>query len=198
MKRLGKKLAAATLVAGLALPAAALAADDVQQKLDALQKDLADLKAQVKKNDDKSMEKWLTIGGDYRFRVDSLYGKVPSYSQAIGTMSNMVGAFTAPVAAGGVAGETIGGLTSPTATQFIMQGKSGVLFTPAQFNTILNLYMPQAMYNAFTGPIMTNLGTIMAGGSPAVNAALQGTALTRQQTKILETMKAKVIRLSWV
>ena len=90
MNRLGKRLVTATLAAGLALPAVCLAADDVQLKLDALQKEITDLKTQVKKNEDKSMEKWLTIGGDYRFRIDSLRGTTKGYTNVRG-MFNWMG-----------------------------------------------------------------------------------------------------------
>ena len=49
--------------------------------MDALSKEVQDLKQQVaqSKEGKKSISDWLTIGGDYRFRVDSLSGKVPDY-----------------------------------------------------------------------------------------------------------------------
>jgi len=84
MNAIGKKFVSAALLTGLALPASALAADEVQQKLDALQKEMDSLKLQVKKNEDKSMEKWLTIGGDYRFRIDSLRGETKAFTSAQG------------------------------------------------------------------------------------------------------------------
>lgn len=74
-----KQLASAALLAGLAVPASAIAADDIQQQINALQKEIESLKQQVKKTEDKSIGKWLTIGGDYRFRIDSLRGEVPDY-----------------------------------------------------------------------------------------------------------------------
>lgn len=88
MNAIGKKFVSAALLTGLALPASALAADEVQQKLDALQKEMDALKLQVKKTEDKSMEKWLTIGGDYRFRIDSLRGTTVAYTDAFGTLNN--------------------------------------------------------------------------------------------------------------
>lgn len=45
-------------------------------------KEIADLKAQVKRLDDKSIGKWLSIGGEYRFRVDSLHGLTAGYTNA--------------------------------------------------------------------------------------------------------------------
>jgi hypothetical protein len=143
--------------------------------------EIEDLKKKITKVEEKSLSKWLTIGGDYRFRMDSLHGQTVPYSSAIDTMKNMVGGFTGPT---GVAGQTIGGLTSPNATQFIMQGKAGTLFTPAQFDTILNLYMPQAMAGA-----MPNLVSAFASG----NFNQNNTALTNQQQAILNTLTVKVM-----
>ncbi|MFA6148116.1 MAG: DUF3373 domain-containing protein [bacterium] len=78
----GAVLFAAILLAALALPQGVPAADeDIQKKVDALSKEVQDLKQQVaqSKEGKKSISDWLTIGGDYRFRVDSLSGKVPGY-----------------------------------------------------------------------------------------------------------------------
>ena len=88
MRRSGKSLLAATwLAAFLIIPCLSMAADqDVQQKLDSMAKEIEALKNQVavekpEKAPGKSIGDWLTIGGDYRFRVDSLRGKVPDYWQ---------------------------------------------------------------------------------------------------------------------
>jgi len=45
-------------------------------------KEIEELKSQVKRVEDKSIGKWLTIGGDYRFRIDSLHGETVSYTNA--------------------------------------------------------------------------------------------------------------------
>lgn len=83
MKKTVLTLAGSALLAGLALPLAANAAEeDLQKKIDALSKEIELLKGQVKKVDDKSLGRWLTIGGDYRFRVDSLHGKTEGYTNA--------------------------------------------------------------------------------------------------------------------
>ena len=145
-------------------------------------KEIEELKKQVAKIEDKSLSKWLTIGGEYRFRFDSLHGRTVPYSDAIGTFGNLVGGFTGPT---GVAGSNIGGIVSPNATQFIMQGKAGTLFTPAQFNTILNQYMPQAMAASLPG-LFTAMNT------PGFNPA-SVPALTIQQEAILNTLSAKVL-----
>jgi hypothetical protein len=170
-------------VAGMMFPLAAQATEaDLQLKIDKLSKEVNDLKGSVKKVEDKSLGKWLTIGGEYRFRVDSLRGETVPYSNAIGTMMTLVGGFTAPT---GVAGTNIGGFVSPSADQFIMQGKAGSLFTPAQFNTILNQYMPQAM-----GASLPGLFTAM--NTPGFNPA-SIPPLTVQQQAILNTMSIKVM-----
>jgi hypothetical protein len=75
------KLVLTALVAGMSVPLAVHAADDeLQMKIDKLSKEVADLKLSVKKVDDKSIGKWLTIGGEYRFRVDSLHGQTKAYT----------------------------------------------------------------------------------------------------------------------
>ncbi len=49
---------------------------------------LEDLKGQVKKLEDKSLGKWLTVGGDYRFRVDSLKGQTRNFTDVNATFAN--------------------------------------------------------------------------------------------------------------
>ncbi|MDD5284906.1 MAG: DUF3373 family protein, partial [Desulfuromonadaceae bacterium] len=194
MKKIVQKLLLMAIVAGMSLPIATHAAeDDLQKKLDKLTREVADLKEQVRKDEDKALNKWLTIGGEYRFRLDSLHGKTVPYSDALGTMSNLVGGFTGPA---GIAGTNTGGtFTSPNATQFIMQGKAGTLFTPAQFNTILTQYMPQAMYGGIQQLITTAnpMQAYFAPGAAVPAAVLQATALTSQQQSILNTLSAKVM-----
>ena len=88
MKKTVLTLAGSALLAGLALPLAASAADeDLQKKIDALSKEVELLKGQVSKVENKSLGKWLTIGGDYRFRVDSLNGKTKAYTSPSGMFS---------------------------------------------------------------------------------------------------------------
>ena len=82
MKGKGAVLFVGILLAALILPQGVRAADeDIQKKVDALTKEVQDLQRQVAqpKEGKKSISDWLTIGGDYRFRVDSLSGKVPNY-----------------------------------------------------------------------------------------------------------------------
>jgi len=193
MKQKTAKKLLCCVIAGLAFPLAAQAADDdLQKKIDKLSKEVADLKGSVKRVEDKSLGKWLTIGGEYRFRVDSLHGETVPYSSAIGTMQNMVGSFLLDPTVAGTPG-------NPSATQFMLATESGKLFSPTQFGYILNNYMPQAMYNSFTasgatpGTFLNQFNTIVMGGPAAVQAALSGTALTSQQTAILATLQSKVL-----
>lgn len=203
MKKTVLKLVLMGFVAGISLPIAAHAADeDLQKKLDKLSKEVEELTGKVKKTESKSLGNWLTIGGDFRLRLDSLHGQTVAHTDAIETMKNLVGGFTAP---NGVAGTNIGfggTLNSPSAIQFMMMTESGKLFSANQFNTILNQYMPQAMYASFTAPASPTTfqgqygATLFPGGVPtpaAVAPALAGTALTSQQSAILSTLQSKVL-----
>jgi outer membrane murein-binding lipoprotein Lpp len=82
MSRKGMVLFAVILLAVLALPQGAPAADeDIQKKVDALSKEVQSLQQQVdqSKEGKKSISDWLTIGGDYRFRIDSLRGEAANF-----------------------------------------------------------------------------------------------------------------------
>src|SRR3990172_7269618 len=87
MRIKGVVLIAAILVAVLALPQGILAADEeIQKKVDSLSKEVQSLRQQVaqSKEGKKSISDWLTIGGDYRFRIDSLRGEVANFHQFTG------------------------------------------------------------------------------------------------------------------
>ena len=69
------------LLAALALPASAMADEQaLQQKVDELTK-------KVERLEDKTLSKWLTIGGDFRFRLDSLRGETKAYTDVNKTFS---------------------------------------------------------------------------------------------------------------
>lgn len=88
MKKSGKLMIAAMLA--MALPSAAMASDvDLQARLDKLTRQMEDLKGQVQRIEDKSLGRWLEIGGSYQFRIDSLHGKTAAYTDAMGTFGNM-------------------------------------------------------------------------------------------------------------
>jgi hypothetical protein len=90
-----KRALLAVLVSGMFLPLGVQAADaDLLKKLEALTKEVEALKAQVQAQqvqtkqvadkveiaESKSIGKWLTVGGDYQFRVDSMRGETKPYS----------------------------------------------------------------------------------------------------------------------
>ena len=106
----------AALIMGLGVPAAALAADEeLLRRIDTLSREIEQLKQQVQANDqkatkavedvkaaagnddlknevkrleDKSLGKWLTIGGDFRYRVDSLRGDTKPFTDVNATFQN--------------------------------------------------------------------------------------------------------------
>ena len=117
MKNAFRKKFLVTLVASMWLPLVASAADaDLMKKIDHLSRELqalksqvttneqkaaqaqaqppaqaaelADLKSQVTKLGDKSLSKWLTVGGDYRFRFDSLEGQSKTFTDVNATFAN--------------------------------------------------------------------------------------------------------------
>lgn len=101
MKKANKLMIAAVLAVA-ALPSMALAADDLQARLDKLSQQMDDLKGQVERIESKSLGKWLQIGGSYQFRMDSLHGKTEAYTDAMGTFTNVANymasqGFTGPV-----------------------------------------------------------------------------------------------------
>lgn len=121
MRRIAKNVLAGAVLFGLAQPFAAAAADqDLLKKMEALEKELQALKEQIKNTDqkiedndkkvqkveEKSIGRWLTIGGDYRFRVDALRGDVVAHTNGPvfgGTLANG-GSMAAAAAAGAQAG----------------------------------------------------------------------------------------------
>ncbi len=77
-------IASAAMLAA-ALPPAARAEDqDVQKQLDKMKAEIEALKQRATRAEEKSLSKWLSISGDYRFRIDSLHGDVPEYFQYTG------------------------------------------------------------------------------------------------------------------
>ncbi len=126
MKKLEKLLVGAAVCA-LAVPAVAQADDqEMQRKIDELtkkvqkleeqknasdQKKIEDLTRKVDRLEDKSLGKWLTIGGDYRFRLDSLNGSTKAYTDAFGSLNNAQNALQGTIFGGGsVAGTPLAAL----------------------------------------------------------------------------------------
>ena len=98
-----KRTLMAVLVSGMFLPLAAQATEaDLLKKLEALTKEVEALKAQVQAQqqqtkqvadkveiaESKSIGKWLEVGGDYQFRVDSMRGETKTYTDVNATFAN--------------------------------------------------------------------------------------------------------------
>ena len=136
------KKAAVMMMLGIMVPMAAQAAElDLQLKIDKLSKEVADLKGSVKKVEDKSIGKWLTIGGDYRFRVDSLHGETASYTSA--------------AAFGGALRANTGGVFN---TFF---GLYGSMLGATQYSTVKNV-TPMGLMGMMTPTEQAAAGTAMA------------------------------------
>ena len=107
MKKTLTKTLIAVLVSGMFLPVhAQITNPELLKRVEALSAELAqlksqidagndssrrateDLKEQVKKSEDKSIGKWLTIGGDYQFRLDSLKGETRTFTDVNATFGN--------------------------------------------------------------------------------------------------------------
>ena len=65
---------------------AAKAIEEVKGKSDAAT--IADLKDEVKRVQDKSLGKWLTVGGDFKYRLDSLRGETKPFTDVNATFQN--------------------------------------------------------------------------------------------------------------
>jgi len=103
-------LALVGLLPGTWLPSTVYAADeDLMRKIESLSKELDQLKkkvaeneektkkatdtaaavqSQAKRTEDKSLGKWLSVGGDYRFRVDSMGGETQPFTDVNATFAN--------------------------------------------------------------------------------------------------------------
>ena len=113
MRKRIQQLLAIGLAAGLNVPFSALADDNaaVLQKIDNLYSEIDSLKSSVKKIDEKSLSKWLTIGGEYRFRYDYLNGATKPFTDVTATFNNaqsmlQSGYFNAVANGGSYGGQT--------------------------------------------------------------------------------------------
>jgi hypothetical protein len=94
MKPIRSLLLPGAILLALALPKPLLAADqDVDKKIEALQKELDALKHKTEQVERKSLGRWLEIGGDYRFRYDYLQGSVASFYSPTFNASGQVNGF---------------------------------------------------------------------------------------------------------
>lgn len=119
---------------------------DLEQKIEQLSRELEELKAQVEQSEEKtkriesleqkvaaterkSIGRWLTIGGDYRFRFDNLQGEVAPYADGLtvfGNAAQLVGAMMSgaipPMDQQSLFGAAIiGGAYGPLSLQTAMQ-----------------------------------------------------------------------------
>jgi hypothetical protein len=98
MGSLTKALGSLALAGALSLPVVAGAADDVSMRIDALQKEVDALKAAQGAAPKAAAPKteWLKIGGDYRFRVDSLRAKTADHYTALPRLMWQQGGMVGP------------------------------------------------------------------------------------------------------
>jgi hypothetical protein len=148
-----RKLLSGTLLVALAAPSAALADDQ------ALQIKIEDLTRKVEKLENKSLSKWLTIGGDYRFRFDSLRGETAAYTDAFRSLTNAQNALQGTIFTGGsVTGtplsqlmplvQTMQGTTSYSAARAMVNG----LGSPLPIGTPANIVLQQQMAGQLLTP----------------------------------------------
>ena len=140
-----KRTLLAALVSGIFLPIGAQAASEAEllQKLEALTKEIEALKAQVaaqqkatqqvadkvEQTESKSLGKWLSVGGDYQFRIDSMRGETKTYTDVRGTFDHAQNAlqadfFANPTGASAYFGGM--GMTTAQALTALMQFANGM------------------------------------------------------------------------
>ncbi len=96
----------AALIASAAPIGARAADDDLLRRIDALSREIEslrqqvraneekaakaaeELKGQVRRGEEKSLGRWLTFGGDYRFRYDALRGETAPFTDVAATFAN--------------------------------------------------------------------------------------------------------------
>jgi hypothetical protein len=102
---------------------------------------IAALEEQLKANETKSLGRWLTIGGDYRFRFDNLQGEVAPYADGMtvfGNAAQLVGAMMSgaippmdqqSLFGAAIMGGAYGPLTLPSAMNDAYDVKNDSLYT---------------------------------------------------------------------
>jgi opacity protein-like surface antigen len=150
MKKTNKLILAAVLA--VALPTGAFAADvDLQVKIDKLSQQMEDLKGQVERIEDKSLGKWLTIGGSYQFRMDSLHGQTAAYTSPMGMFGYLQQNALYNLGAG-FGNMTVGQvLTLANANMGSVTNYTSASLQSAAFMTQLN-NVYAAVAGAYTGP----------------------------------------------
>lgn len=159
MKKANKLMLAAVLA--VALPTGALAAEaDLQARLDKLTQQMEDLKGQVERIEDKSLGKWLSISGNYQFRVDSLHGKTVAYTNPNAMFSYFgKNAFLTTTGA-------VGAFPAGTNVGHIVQAANYMM---SQINTY---QAAQAQAATFMGMLNTLYGDVSANGMAAGSSTI--------------------------
>ena len=175
--RKANKLMLAAVLAAVTLPTGAFAADaDLQVKIDKLSQQMEDLKGQVDQLQDKSLSKWLTIGGKYRFQIDSLHGQTVAYSSPMGAF-NYLGKnalYTLPPALGSMtvgqaltlASSQMGQLTSYQAANAYAPTLRSQLF--GMYSAVAGAYLP----NNPNSPVTNPNGTVQIPAYKPTNSTL--------------------------
>lgn len=166
------------LVAGLFLPFQAQAETNAEllKRIEALSQELTRLKGQVEANnaattanrqateelkekvvkaEDKSSERWLTIGGDYQFRVDSLWGETKPFTDVSATFANaqaqlQANFFANPTPANGAAlaglmrfASDMSGVRTYQQAQSFMGANAGMMGALGSFGVSVPAYKPR-------------------------------------------------------
>jgi opacity protein-like surface antigen len=156
-------------VLAVALPTGALAAEvDLQVKIDKLTQQMEDLKGQVQRMEDKSLGKWLKIGGSYQFRVDSLRGETVGYVSP-NAMFNYMGN-NALLTTQNTIFDTLGNPMFPAGTSVgqILQLANAQM---GQVTSYQAASMQASTFMAMLGQLYNDVATNpMAAGDPAVIA----------------------------
>ncbi|MCF8208267.1 MAG: DUF3373 domain-containing protein [Rhodoferax sp.] len=189
-----KKNMLAALVAGILMPVAAQAAEaDLLKRIDAMAKEIEllkaqvkadrevaakaqapapkadvaaidELKSQVKKLEDKSLSKWLTVGGDYHFRLDSLKGETRTFTDVNATFNKAAQALqgdffgnpsTTPGSSSYFGAPQAGGMSTAGALSALMA------FQPAM-NGVASFDQALAFLGSPTGQLAKGLGSFAA------------------------------------
>jgi hypothetical protein len=163
MKKRVMRLAGLLLVGAMVFPVISKASEDeIQKKIDKLTQEIEDLKNSIKKVENKSLGKWLTIGGDYRFRYDYLKGETRPYTDVNATFTNaqnrmQQGYFNAVAAgdsamaqfwAGNIAGMTafsqqMTGITNYSQAQSFLAANQAMLGGLSNFAVMVPTYEPK-------------------------------------------------------
>jgi hypothetical protein len=121
-----------------------------QPQTAAQSEELADLQSQVKRLADKSLSKWLTISGDYRFKIDSLSGETKPFTDVTATFANAQNKLQANFFADPTGPSTAPGMNAAMLSGLLgfAQGMSGVqTFDQAQAFLGANTAMLQGLNN---------------------------------------------------